>query len=320
MSSDRLGVERAPSTDFAGESDVALRPTGASLARQPLHDVRLAGSEIVDLAARLRVDWPAVPANEVQGKLLELEHNMTALLSKVVCLGDGLVALDRADGGPGPSDSVARSMRSSLERDLGRLERETVARDRAAAALLWHLAARLRNEAAADKKRAALLLHQASLERAASTTDDVTGALDRRHGLAALEKEIERCRRGDCQLVIGFIDVDGLKAVNDTEGHHAGDELLRQVVAAVKGSLRSYDVVVRYGGDEFVYSVAGLDLSAVMTRFQKMAKALGRATGGRTISVGLAMLRPTDSLASAIARADADLYLRRRRLRTPSEL
>ena len=64
----------------------------------------------------------------------------------------------------------------------------------------------------------------------ASATDDLTGALRRGEGLDALEREVQRARRaGNDQLVVAFVDVDGLKSVNDREGHEAGDRLLKDV-------------------------------------------------------------------------------------------
>lgn len=318
MSADgRSEAEGVIALDFAEKVGHDLRPTGASVAERPLLELRTAGADLLDIAARLRAGWPTLPPAQVQAELLAFERDVAELLTKAVRVADGLIALDRSEGGPGPSAAAARSMRSQLERDAGRLEREAVARDRSAAALLWHLAARLRMEAAEDRKRAGLLLHQAGLERSATRTDSVTGALNRSQGLAALEQEVERCRRGDGRLVLGFLDVDALKEVNDAGGHHAGDDLLRHVARVVKSTLRPYDVVVRYGGDEFVYSLAGVGVSAAMNRFKKASAVLAEVTGGRTVSVGFAALRPGESLASLIARADAELYARRRLTRTP---
>jgi diguanylate cyclase (GGDEF)-like protein len=305
-----------------------LHAAGRSLAGAPLLDLRVAAAALVEAAAHLRSRWVTIPANEVDGLLLELEHDVVGVLSKVVRFGDGILALDGDRGGSGgggggsgggsglstaSAENRATGVRGGrLERDLVRLEREAAARDRATAALSLHLSAQLRAAATADRDRAALLLHRAALERAASRTDDVTGALERGHGMITLEQEIERCRRGNGRLVVGFVDVDGLKEVNDTRGHLAGDQLLRSVVVALKGSLRSYDVVVRFGGDEFVYSLSGVTLVAAKRRFQKMADTLAETTGGRTVSVGFAELAAADTLATVIARADADLYAGRR--------
>lgn len=159
--------------------------------------------------------------------------------------------------------------------------------------------------------RAADALAMASRAQADATVDELTGALRRGSGFAALRHEIDRARRTGTPLVVGFLDVDGLKEVNDTFGHTAGDTLLCSVVAALRASLRSYDVVVRYGGDEFVYSLAGADISAAVKRFRTMRTLLSDREPLRTVSAGFAELDVEDDLESLVARADADLYAHR---------
>jgi len=87
--------------------------------------------------------------------------------------------------------------------------------------------------------------------------DDLTGTLRRGAGLAALEREIGRARRhGDHLLTVAFIDLDSLKSVNDSSGHAAGDALLCELAGALTRRLRAYDLVVRWGGDEFVVALS----------------------------------------------------------------
>src|SRR6202011_6011047 len=104
-------------------------------------------------------------------------------------------------------------------------------------------AARDRLQAQADREA---LLHQLAI----AETDALTGTRTRAAGLAELDHEIDRARRTTSPLVVAYVDVVGLKAVNDTRGHAAGDELLQHVVRAIRGHLRSYDSIVRLGGDE----------------------------------------------------------------------
>ena len=96
--------------------------------------------------------------------------------------------------------------------------------------------------------------------------DDLTDAYRRGFGAHMLRAEIERARRRDGRLVVALVDVDGLKAVNDMEGHFAGDEILRQVVVAIRANIRSYEPVVRLGGDEFAFTMAGVDLNGARER------------------------------------------------------
>ena len=85
---------------------------------------------------------------------------------------------------------------------------------------------------------------------AQALTDPLTGVLNRRGFLDALERELARARRYDRQVALAYIDVRGLKAVNDSEGHLAGDQLLREAAGMLEDSARADDVVGRIGGDE----------------------------------------------------------------------
>lgn len=84
----------------------------------------------------------------------------------------------------------------------------------------------------------------------AALTDPLTGVVNRRGFIQAAEQELERAKRYGRPLAIAYVDVRGLKAVNDTEGHSAGDGLLRSVARLLQDSARANDVVGRLGGDE----------------------------------------------------------------------
>jgi diguanylate cyclase (GGDEF)-like protein len=85
---------------------------------------------------------------------------------------------------------------------------------------------------------------------AAALTDALTGVLNRRGFTEAVERELARARRYDRPFVLAYVDVRGLKRVNDTEGHLAGDRLLREAARLLTDSARADDVVGRIGGDE----------------------------------------------------------------------
>ena len=144
-----------------------------------------------------------------------------------------------------------------VRRAAGDRERAATSRTRAAAER--EAAARDRERAAEDRRQAARDRRAAAEELAREGVDHLTGALRRRVGLGAIQREIDRTRRTGERLVVAFVDVDGLKTVNDTEGHAAGDELLREVARSITQHLRSYDVIARFGGDEFVCSLSGQD-------------------------------------------------------------
>lgn len=144
------------------------------------------------------------------------------------------------------------------------------------------------------------------------TRDELTGVLNRQAGLAALGREVDRCRRSNERLVLGFLNVDRLKALNEARGPRAGDEILRKVASALRATLRSYDVVVRLGGDEFLFSLPGADMATAELRFNEFSVLLGEEAPGMTASVGLAELRERDTLDDLISRADATLVKNRR--------
>ena len=181
--------------------------------------------------------------------------------------------------------------------------RVRAAADRAAAARDRALAAGEREAAAAE--RAALEAHLESAH-----LDDLTGAYRREMGSLAISHDIDRARRSDGRFVVVFIDVDDLKAINDQDGHAAGDVALQQVAAAIRAKLRSSDPLVRYGGDEFVAGLSATDVVGAERRFRSIQKALS-SQSGVTFSVGFAALQPDDTPDDLIERADRDMYERR---------
>lgn len=127
-----------------------------------------------------------------------------------------------------------------------------------------------------------------------------------------LDREISRARRTDEPLIVAFVDVDQLKVLNDSHGHAAGDRMLRDVASTLRAQLRSYDLIVRYGGDEFVCAISGLNRADATKRLALVNAALAVAVEPGSVTVGLAELQPGDSTADLVARADAALYRKRR--------
>jgi diguanylate cyclase (GGDEF)-like protein len=167
-------------------------------------------------------------------------------------------------------------------------------------------AAHDREQAKSDREGAASDRGQAAAERRTSATDELTGALRRGAGLIAVQREIDRARRGRGRLVAAFVDVDGLKAVNDAKGHAAGDAVLVAVAHTLEGCLRSYDVITRVGGDEFVCVLSDITLDAARRHFEEAGERLAAGLGA-SITVGFAELRADDSADDLIQRADRDL-------------
>ena len=191
-------------------------------------------------------------------------------------------------------------VRARQDRARAAADRAKAADDRAHAAVDRKEAARERAEAHKDKTEAALHLSR-------STRDELTGAWMRKFGLEEIARELERSHRTGSQLVLAFLDVDGLKVVNDERGHLAGDALLRLVGETILRNIRPYDIVVRYGGDEFVCGMPNLTIEQAQTRFALIASLLNTLNPDHSISFGLAEAGPEDGLEQLIARADASL-------------
>jgi diguanylate cyclase (GGDEF)-like protein len=193
------------------------------------------------------------------------------------------------DGQPADSFAALRHVRetaAALRRE-SKKEREIAAIDRVAAA--------------ADRQRA-------EDDRRYSGLDELTGVFRRGTGELALAHEVARARRSKRPLVVAMIDVDGLKPVNDRLGHAAGDELLRDVATAITSTMRSYDVTVRWGGDEFICVLSDVTYEVAEARLTETGRVLERLRPGSSITVGIATLLAEDDLDTIVARADAALY------------
>jgi diguanylate cyclase (GGDEF)-like protein len=144
----------------------------------------------------------------------------------------------------------------------------------------------------------------ARLERIAHT-DELTGLLNRRAWREALPREMARAKREHWPLCVAMLDIDGLKKLNDTRGHHAGDQLLKQNAAAWSSALRPVDLLARYGGDEFAAVLTGCRLDDA----QKLVDRLVDATPeDHSFSVGIAEWDGTQDVHALMAEADARLY------------
>lgn len=144
----------------------------------------------------------------------------------------------------------------------------------------------------------------ARLERIAHT-DELTGLPNRRAWRERLPREMARAKRDGWPLCVAMLDVDGLKQINDTLGHHAGDQLLKQNAAAWSSALRPVDLLARYGGDEFAVVLAGCQLEDA----QKLIDRLVEATPSeRGFSAGIAEWDGVQEGDVLIAEADSRLY------------
>lgn len=172
--------------------------------------------------------------------------------------------------------------------------------------------------------RKRLLAHFAELEQAAER-DPLTGLWNRRGLLAAAHQALARADREEVPVQVLFLDLVGLKALNDQQGHRAGDAAIRAVAGAIGAATREADVTGRWGGDEFVLllvDTAATDVDAVIERIAHGLAADPDAPTSTAFSAGRTERRPGDerTLGDLIDAADRDMYQTRlvQRLREQS--
>jgi diguanylate cyclase (GGDEF)-like protein len=150
--------------------------------------------------------------------------------------------------------------------------------------------------------------HWATLAR----TDPLTGLLNRRAFVETATLELARAERYRRSLSLAYLDIDDFKRVNDEGGHDDGDRLLVEVAQTLKRNLRAFDVVARYGGDEFVLLVPETCEEAAELVLEKLMTALRGAVRGRwpaTFSIGAVTIDgPLTTLDHLIQQADKLVY------------
>ena len=159
----------------------------------------------------------------------------------------------------------------------------------------------------------AVLSHLASGLRTQADTDPLTGLLNRRGFVNEVAKVREVARRLGQAIAVVVIDLDGFKAVNDLEGHEAGDQVLAEVASTWRMQLRPGEIVGRFGGDEFVLLLSDCPIAAVPAVLERVRRSHPVAW-----STGVASWQEGESFDEALRRADADLYATKA-ARQPSE-
>lgn len=146
--------------------------------------------------------------------------------------------------------------------------------------------------------------------KAEALTDELTQLYNRRGWEQLLQAEEERSRRYGHSSAIYMVDLDGLKEVNDTYGHQAGDQLIQRAAQALRHSVRTEDVVARLGGDEFAIltiETSEAEAESLLTRIQQ---ALQNAQVDA--SIGFALRLPATGLREAFRLADQHMYAHKR--------
>ena len=141
-------------------------------------------------------------------------------------------------------------------------------------------------------------------------TDDLTGLPNRRRWQEELARELARARRHTSTVCVAMVDLDGLKELNDTYGHLAGDDLLRRTSGHWSQALRATDMLARYGGDEFAVVLPDCMINEALVVIERLRAA---TPDPATCSAGLACCDGTETADSFVGRADAALYEAKRR-------
>jgi two-component system, cell cycle response regulator len=148
-----------------------------------------------------------------------------------------------------------------------------------------------------------------------ATHDSLTGVWNRAAILSAFRRELSRARRTGTSMAVTLADIDHFKSINDVYGHAAGDAALREVTRRMQASVRPYDSVGRYGGEEFLLICPGCDLDTagkVAERVRQAISATGFEFTGQhipiTMSFGVAICGTTENEEALISRADGALY------------
>lgn len=149
--------------------------------------------------------------------------------------------------------------------------------------------------------------------------DPLLGVLNRRAFEIEYDRAVGLIERYDLNASLIFIDVDGLKSINDKFGHAAGDALLRHICQRLSDNTRKSDVVARIGGDEFAVLLMQSSGASAAVKAARLERAVGadaieieNARLTPAVSCGVAMLEPGVGFAMALAAADRSMYARKR--------
>jgi diguanylate cyclase (GGDEF)-like protein len=148
-----------------------------------------------------------------------------------------------------------------------------------------------------------------------SISDELTGLYNRRGFYLLAEQELMRAQRQNSVPLIIFIDVDGLKKVNDELGHKLGDHLIAEAARIIKASMRKSDIIARLGGDEFCIMALDSKHTAVRARLQKMIDEFNAQPQPFTLSMSMGFASPKthdEKLDTLLAQADQEMYLEKR--------
>lgn len=169
-----------------------------------------------------------------------------------------------------------------------------------------------------QRENKALSIALAEMKRVAER-DMLTPLFNRRYFLSALHQRIARAERSNERIALIYVDVDGLKAINDQYGHCAGDIALIEIAARLSDAMRHGDVLARIGGDEFGILLDHVNLAEAKAMVKRLRAMIADDPLEHdddkimlSAAFGLTMLDPGKSAEELMGNADADMYLAKR--------
>lgn len=154
--------------------------------------------------------------------------------------------------------------------------------------------------------RAEAAIRKAERHRYEAETDMLTGLYNRRGWALALQDQEDATVRSVQNSMVVIIDLDDLKVLNDTQGHDAGDELLRRAAATLRGQFREQDILARIGGDEFAVLVSNVSSREAGRLLERLRASL--AAAHVAASIGHAFRLANESMSQTVVQADRDMY------------
>ena len=165
-----------------------------------------------------------------------------------------------------------------------------------------------------SEKNRALTVALKQMEEMA-THDALTGVMNRRAMLVAMDAELQKFKRKKSPFCIAVMDLDHFKHINDTFGHAVGDEVLKAFAEILQQSLRVTDRISRYGGDEFVVLLTDTPRDVAVTVLERICTRIGQhdwnalvPKAAVTVSIGVAEIANGDTVTHTFERADSALY------------
>lgn len=248
---------------------------------------------------RLRCRVESAVRRSEERFVLKLRGNDQAIECQLDIWPDGFVLLGEYT--PKPDAALFEDM-TRINNEVVELSRESARKGQALARAL----------AEVEEKNKALEQAYVRITELART-DPLTGVCNRRHFDEMFTTESARARRQQLKLTVVMIDLDHFKSVNDRYGHGVGDAVLVAVASALKTHSRPYDIVARFGGEEFVLLLPGTTLDGGVECAERLRLVIAAMTVESyphriTASLGIAMLAEAEDRHSVLARADAALY------------